>query len=201
MFWEGTTMITTTLILTRLPNDEFTHPSLGTGYRGRFGTLIALQGPKLSAVQAVPSGSVAGTSAIKIPSGSVLDIKTSAPGDIREIDRFTTIERLNGMVQLPPQYRIGNKAYGLEYEPTNPVVIKLKSTGGKCFHVRGGLTHAQRGILIHEAPHVGWLEGCIGPRRLGDKSKDDRAADSAKTAMNVLFSLHPKPSELWVLDW
>lgn len=192
-------MISTTLILTRLPNAEFTNPDLGAHYMGRFGTLIALQGPKLSAVKATPAAG--GPSAIKIPSGSVLDIQTSAPGDVREIARFTTIERLNGYVQLPPQSHIGNKAYGLEYEPSNPVVMQLKGTGGKCFHVRGGMTHAQRGILIHEAPHVGWLTGCIGPRRLGDLFKNDRAADSAKAAMNALFAMNPKPSQLWVLDW
>jgi len=191
----------TTLILTRLPNREFTHPDLGAGYRGRFGTLIAIQGPKLSAVEAAPRSPAAGPSAISIPSGSVLDIKTSAPGAIKEIARFTTIERLNDIVQLHPQKYIGNKAYGLEYEPSNPAVLKLKGTEGRCFHVRGGSTGPEKGILIHEAPHVGWLEGCIGPRRLGDMSPDDRAADSAKAAMNALFAMHPMPSELWVLDW
>jgi hypothetical protein len=38
-----------------------------------------------------------------------------------------------------------------------------------CIRVLGGETAQQRAILIHEAPHVGWVVGSIGPRPFGNR--------------------------------
>jgi len=95
--------------------------------------------------------------------------------------------------------RYKDEPYGITYETANAVVAKLKGTEGKCFRTHGGLTAQERAILIHEAPHVGYLIGCIGPRKLNDRSRG--STDSAHSAMNELFKVSPRPSELFVLDW
>ena len=51
----------------------------------------------------------------------------------------------------------------------------------------GGATAAQRGILIHEAPRVGWLIGCISPCPKGDRrvypNEDDNPSQRAMQEM------------------
>ena len=50
-------------------------------------------------------------------------------------------------------------------QPGNPVVAGLRrGHNGNCIRIHGGNPGAEEGILIHEAPHVGWLTGCISPR-------------------------------------
>jgi hypothetical protein len=64
--------------------------------------------------------------------------------------------------------------YGLRVERNNSVVRTLRNGhDGICIRVLGGATAQQRGILIHEAPHVGWVIGCIGPRPHGDRRAFD----------------------------
>lgn len=190
-------MTTTTLVLTRKPNDLYKAPN---GKEGRFGTLIVLQGPKIEKIDTTPlTMSTEGVAPILASFGAALTFTLSGPGTVKEVKRYTTIERMGGFVQLKPQKYIHNKAYRLTYEEGNSAVIKLSGTGGKCFRVHGGISAPEQGILIHAAPQVGWLIGCIGPRRLGDKNKGD--TQSTFAAMNELFALSPRPSELFVLDW
>ncbi len=93
-------------------------------------------------------------------------------GDIKSAKQFTTIERYRTDTGTVNQWDLGyvrlvgrDQPYGLRVETGNSVVKTLR-TGhdGACIRVLGGQTAQQRSILIHEAPHVGWVIGCIGPR-------------------------------------
>src|SRR5579872_2684498 len=105
----------TTLVLTRKPDQIFQNPLFPSQY-GRFGTMIVLQGAKVSKVTISPGGS-----GISVPTG-VLNI-TSEDGGVEEIKRFTTIERMHGYIQLKPQEHNGKVyktvPYGLRYETGN----------------------------------------------------------------------------------
>jgi len=192
--------VVTTLVLTRKPDTFFTSP-LFQDQQGRWGTLLVLQGSAVTGVS-IDEQAGSGTAGIAVP-GGVLTITTADGSAVNEINRFATIERWGGYVQLKPQhykakvYKQG--AYGLRYEPTNSAVAELKVTGGKCFRVLGGITDKEQAILIHEAPHVGYLKGCIGPRNLDDKSL--RVSGTAHFAMQYLFGIAPKPSQLFVTDF
>jgi hypothetical protein len=210
----------TTLVLTRKPNHLFQSTEFRTQH-GRFGTLILLTGSKVKAVQVVPAAG-APSGAISVPAG-VLDLTTVDGGDVREIKRYTTIERMDGMIQLAPQEHIGTNnsdtykgalyrvgPFGLSFEPDNSKVLDLKTAlksnprlyakaNGNCFHVQGGLRPKEHAILIHAAPHVGWLDGCIGPRRWKDMNTN--STESCFDAMRELVAIGPRPSELFVVDW
>lgn len=191
--------MTTTLVLTRKPDAVF-QSSLFKNHSGRFGTLIVLQGGKVTRVQITAQGGTG--SQISAPTG-FLDVATLDGSGVTEVARFTTIERMGGYVQLKPQAHKGHvykkEGYPLTYETGNSVVSKLKGTHGQCFRVHGGLTAQERAILIHEAPHVGWLVGCIGPRRLNDTTAG--STNTSHTAMRHLIGITPRPSQLFVLDW
>jgi hypothetical protein len=163
-----------TLVLTRKPNALFEYAiSKKTALHGRFGTLVVLSGGKVSKVKI--SGASGG---IEVPTG-VLEV--TATGGVQEVKRFTTIERMDGYIQLHPQ---PDKAYPITYETGNSAVAHLRKDG-RCFRVHGGRTAQERGILIHEAPHVGWLIGCIGPRKLDDHGT---YTESSRGAMEELFA-------------
>ena len=188
-----------TLVLTRKPDELFSYPSSKGTLHGRFGTLLVLEGDKLAGVQISPDGP--GSGAISVPTG-VLDI-TPQGATVQELGRYTTIERMDGMVQLPPlfspQSNNRHTPYGITYETGNTAVAELKGTNGECFRVHGGITSQQQGILIHAAPHVGWLIGCIGPRRWNDRATE---TESCWSAMKELFQLvGQQPADLFVVDW
>ncbi len=168
--------MTTTLVLTRKPDSKITKVKLSQGNGGGSG--------------------------ISIPAGN-LELTTSGSGTVKEVKRCLTIERMGGYVQLKPQECNGHvyktEPYGITFETGNSVVAKLKGTQGNCFRVHGGLTAQERGILIHEAPHVGYLIGCIGPRNLSDRTPG--WSSTAHHTMIELFSISPRPSALFVLDW
>lgn len=193
--------MTTTLALTRKPNAIFQSAVRKTD-SGRFGTMIVLQGGKVDKVRITSGNGPSSSGAIVVPTG-VLDVTTADGGGVKELKRFTTIERMGGYVQLKPQEYNGKKykegPYGLSYESANAVVSKLPGSGGRCFRVLGGLTPQERAILIHAAPNVAWLIGCIGPRRLGDRSTGN--TETTFSAMSELFGITPRPSALFVLDW
>ena len=165
------------------------------------GTLLVLQGSAVTDASINEQGG-SGTAGILVP-GGVITVTTADGSTVNEINRFTIIERWGGYVQLKPQhykktvYKHG--AYGLRYEPANPVVAQLKVTGGRCFRVLGGITDKEQAILIHEAPHVGYLKGCIGPRKLNDKNQG--VSRTAHLAMQELFGTTPLPSQLFVTDF
>lgn len=189
------------LVLTRQPFDPFTFK---TGVAddpkkmrfaietGRFGTLIVLEAGSVTEVQLL-KGKEQGATSVIVPGGR-LEIAYS--GGLREVARYTTIERTDhNMVILPPQ----PNPYFATYEPNNPNVRQLTETGGRCFRVLGGHTLAQLGILIHAAPHVGWLEGCISPRKLGDKALETRSTFFAMLELYQIIGNYRAP--FFVTDW
>jgi hypothetical protein len=180
-----------TLVLTRKPNALFEFATKKGTLHGRFGTMIVLNGGKVTKAGISGNGAAAGSSGIPVPTG-VLDV--TSDGEVEELKRYTTIERMDGYVQLHPQ---PDKAYGITFEPGNSAVAHLRKDG-KCFRVHGGRTPQERGILIHEAPHVGWLIGCIGPRALNDRAT---YTESSKYAVNEMFEVVGARADLFVLDW
>src|SRR4051812_6168880 len=186
------------LVLTRKPDSVFATKIGGKTFHGRFGTLIAFRGSKVTKAD-LHEGS-GGGDGVKVP-GGLLSISTEDGSSVGEVKRFTTIERMDGRIQLAPQeyhgttYKAG--VYGLTYQETNPKVITLAASKGHCFRIKGTTRPKEDAILIHAAPNVGWLEGCIGPRRWNDFDKD--YADSTYRAMDEL--IHLRPSALYVVDW
>jgi hypothetical protein len=91
---------------------------------------------------------------------------------------FTTVERYRTDGGSLNQYGFGyvrmvsrDEPYGVQNETDNPIAKKyLKRGSGKCIRVLGGATLQQQAILIHDAPHVGFVVGCIGPRPWNDRS-------------------------------
>jgi hypothetical protein len=98
-------------------------------------------------------------------------------GEIKSTKLYSTIERYRTNAGTVDKWDIGyvrmvgrERPYGLRVERGNSAVKKLRSGhDGACIRVLGGATAAQRGILIHEAPSVGWVIGCIGPRPHRDR--------------------------------
>lgn len=93
-------------------------------------------------------------------------------GKVAVVKYYTTMERYRTKDGSVDKYNIGyvrmvgsDEPYGLKAEMNNKNVKALRQDhDGACLRVLGGKTAPQRGILIHEAPHVGWLTGCISPR-------------------------------------
>lgn len=191
----------TTLILTRNPLNEFKYGA----HSGRFGELVAVKGPKIESVRLVPNGS-GGAGSIPISNGS-LEI-TGSGEPITEVKRYTSMERFKVTkgkgfyVQLHPK----PTPYTITYETGNTAVQHLRNGkhSGKCFRVHGGNQGAEQGILIHEAPNVTWLIGCISPRPLNDfhLSYADADGNPSFRCMNELFHFvgHAR-SNFFVLDW
>ncbi len=118
-------------------------------------------------------------------------------GAIEAKKDFTTIERYRTNDGKVNKWDIGyvrmvgrDQPYGLRAETGNKVVKQLGEKrkpaythDGACIRVLGGATEQQRNILIHEATHVGWVVGCIGPRPYGNKEilpeKPGNASDQA----------------------
>lgn len=189
-----------TLVLSRRPKDPFTY---NTGLKaddpkrfqfkvetGRFSTLLLLSGDPVTEVELVdandPDGSIA------VPAGK---LKITYTGQLDEMARYTVMERTDHNVVILPGSN--SKPYTVVFEMKNSKVIELPRTKGNCLRVRGGHTTAEQGILLHAAPHVGWLSGCISPRKLGDRALN---TDSTYDAMEDLFRYIKKdPADFFVL--
>ena len=95
--------------------------------------------------------------------------------------------------------------YGITYEVGNTAVKKLRAGhDGRCFRVHGGKAGPEQGILIHEAPHVGWVTGCISPRPLNNFGVEfvNAAGNPSFLSMNELFQfVGAARADLFVLDW
>jgi hypothetical protein len=109
--------------------------------------------------------------------GRKLHLAMLGQDPIESVKLFTTVERYrtdNGSLN---QWGFGYvrmlsrpEPYTLRNETGNPVVKKyLKRGKGDCIRVLGGATAQQQAILIHDAPHVGFVIGCIGPRPWNDR--------------------------------
>jgi len=179
-----------TLVLTRKPNDLFAYHGRNSGLMGRFGTLLVFTGERITGVE-ILGRDVQGAGFVDVPSGR-LELESS--GEVMEVARYTTIERMGGFVQLRPQ----RKPYTLRFEPNNSEVAKLHH-GGRCYRVHGGHTEKERNILIHEAPHVGWLTGCIGPRLLHDRKMDTQSCQWAM--IDLIRHVGVRGADFFVLDW
>ena len=130
---------------------------------------------------------------------------------VEVIGRFDTLERFRTdsnkskfYVQLKPR---PERPYEIRMDISQNVK-ELNSTG-RCFRVHGHDTKngsgGRAGILIHEAPHPGWLIGCIGPRPHNYRTVNhDKAA--SRSAMEAIFGLmggfaKGKKAELVTMDW
>ena len=199
------------LVLTRQPKNVFTYQTnvapdpkrwIFEYEQGRFGTLILLKADQITEVKLLEDNEQEPTSpSVPVPGGRLL---IACSGELKEISRYTTIERLDHhMVSLKRK----PEPYKVIFESNNSEVIKLPGTHGNCFRVRGGRTLPEQGILIHAAPHVGWLTGCISPRMNKFKAgaylpNTDLVTNTTFAAMEELFSLIGKKeqADLFVTD-
>jgi hypothetical protein len=191
---------------------------------GRFGEMLAVRGPKITAASIVESSNGDGAGAIPLVPGDNRALALSSDGGaISEIKRYTTIERMGGYVQLRPNCgtfkTMKHGAYEVVFEPGNEVVQHLyqskdHATGkwagspvhdGNCLRIHGALTDRERGILIHEASNVSWLIGCISPRNLGNFKTtlvQKPKANESYLAMQELFQfIGRQRANFFVLDW
>lgn len=131
-------------------------------------------------------------------------------GEIGAVREFDSLERVGGFVHLDANTD-AVPFYPLKMEINFRVRDSFEAggvkdhNGGRCFRV---LKHPTKksdgvmaGILVHEAPHVGWLTGCVAP----GKRQGDRFGDSSRRAMNEIFQMTGgfapnKSARLIVLD-
>ena len=195
-----------TLILTRNPLKAFKHGRQS----GRWGELVAVRGPKVISVHLLPlggsnsEGASSGSTSIAVGNGT-LDLSTTGEA-ISEVKRFTSMERFKTddgssyYVQLHPK----PDPYWVTFESGNSAVKHLrKDHDGRCFRVHGGKKGPEQGILIHEAPHVGWVIGCLSPRPLNNFSTEfhNNAHNPSYLAMDELFRFVGHRADFFVLDW
>lgn len=208
-----------TLFLVRTPNHLFNFGSL----HGRFGKLLAVNGPAVTAASLVEFGRAGDRDTVTIVPGESRALKLQSDGgEITEVLRYTTIERMDGYVQLRPNcgsFKTKKEgAYQVTMEPGNSVVRHLYQgkdgrgnwTGpvvhdGNCLRIHGAVSVPERGILIHEAPNVSWLIGCISPRNLNNfqtaLTSRPRTNESF-VAMTELFRFVGRErANFFVLDW
>jgi hypothetical protein len=132
-------------------------------------------------------------------------------GAIKRLTEFDTMERFRAddgkgfYMQVKPR---PHKPYPLTMM-TAGLVAKLNKTG-HCLrvddhgYVQQG-TNQTAGILVHEAPHVGWLIGCIAPREKNKRIPNNDRGPSQR-AMDFIFRAmggfrEGKMASLIVLDW
>lgn len=181
---------------------------------GRWGILGMLVGPEVftagyGAVSVAPTTfSSAATGLMLAPSssprvctsqalpfaGRTLRLVTDGEQTGRPLELFRSMERHRGdegdggFVAIPQS----PVPYEFFAETGNSVVKKLKSEPhGRCLRVtdRSAADHRlstkQQAVLIHPAPAIGWLIGCIGPRPLND---DNQYADSLPNPSSDCFN-------------
>jgi len=186
--------------------------------------MLAVRGPKVTAASIVENGNGNGSNTVPLVPGDNRALQLTCDGGaISEIKRFSTIERTGGYVQLRPNCgtfkTMKHGAYEVTLEPGNSVVQHLyqskdhatgKWTGpvlhdGNCLRIHGALSKPEQGILIHEAPNVGWLIGCISPRNLGNMKTALTAkpkTNESYLAMQELFQfIGRERANFFVLDW
>jgi hypothetical protein len=179
------------------PNDR---PPNVIHYSGRWGSLLLLRGPRVYSVLSIPNTSP-DTSKAPATVGTqyvtLADQNLQLTTDGQEIGlskEYTSMERyrtdygeLRGRwIMLHPR----PNAYDLAYEPGNPVVQSLRpGYSGNCIRVRGGNPGSpEEGILIHEAPNVTWLRGCISPRPKDDlREFDNSDGNPSNLAINEVM--------------
>ncbi len=196
---------------------------------GRWGKLIIIDGPEVNDAPYLGIG-YDSNSSIPVPDDRDnrslwINQNTDLILDQR---KFTTIERTGGYVMLrpncphdPPYKHPKEGAYTVKVENGNSVVRNLYRGGkppsyegpvyhdGKCLRIKGAVTTKEQGILFHEAPHVGWLTGCISPRTYGktdislptDLNKKFWRNESHKAMEEIFKMIGSQTANLWVLDY
>ena len=131
-------------------------------------------------------------------------------GSVEIIGRYDTLERYRTdsdksrfYLQLKPR---PEKPYEIKMDISQNV--KELNGSGQCFRVLNHNTMNSKGymagILIHEAPHPGWLVGCIGPRPANFRAVNHDKGPS-RSAMQSIFAhmggfSYGKKAELLALD-
>jgi hypothetical protein len=105
------------------------------------------------------------------------------------LERFRTNSKAGFYVRIPPR---PNRAYGLKCYNADVVADFHRRLGirtsdpGMCLLVQDHDVKQENGelagILLHEAPHPGWLTGCIGPRLPGNRG----SADNVRVCIDAL---------------
>jgi hypothetical protein len=179
-----------TVVLARNPLKEFRDGRMS----GRWGEMIAFKGPTVSAAivlstPAPPPGSP-GYQFIRLDNRT-LHLSTNGE-PLKEVKRFTTMERFRAdsgdgyYVQLRPK----TDPYVINLEFGNTVVRTLRpGHDGRCFRIHGAKTIKEQAILIHEAPNVAFLIGCISPRPLHNFATEfeNNHSNPASLSMNELI--------------
>ena len=142
-----------------------------------------------------------------------LELETEG-GNVEEFAEFDTMERFRadpGGSDFYMQVKPSRDAYPLTM--THRDAVKVLNDHGQCLkvHHHGYLqqgTKTEAGILIHEAPHVGYLIGCISPRLRNNRQQYEKGAKSnpSREAMNDIFDAmggfkRNTTASLFVLDW
>lgn len=164
-------------------------------FSGRWGSLLLLRGPQVFSVVPVNANSAA-PQTVGPQYVTLADKNLQLTTDGRSIEfskEYTSMERyrtdfgsLEGRwIMLHPR----PNPYDLRYEPHNSKVKTLRPNhSGNCIRVLGGNPGAEQGILIHEAPNVTWLQGCISPRPKDNKREFDNAnGNPSYNAMNEIM--------------
>lgn len=192
--------------------DDVAAPLLTTAAQAGARMIGAIAGAAVAgAVAVVTAGGVTRSGKTTIPfAGQALDLATDG-AKITATTEFDTMERFRAdsgqgfYMQVRPQPK---KPYLLTYEAKNSAVSKLNAEG-RCMRVHGhGYkqqgTHLDAGILVHEAPHIGWLIGCISPRLPGNRTQGENRQPS-REAMEQIFKAVERTGgasgSLIVLDW
>jgi hypothetical protein len=168
----------------------------------------------LGQVAGLVAGTLAGATTQTVAlAGRLLELTTDGSGPITAVKEYTSMERYrsdkgqlggHGYVMLHPQAT----PYGLTVEHGNSVVKTLRTGhSGNCLRVHGGKAGPEQGILIHEAPTIDYLIGCISPRPKGHKTPmQNKPGNPSAVAMQEIFdgigkSTQPRKSSLFVMDW
>lgn len=168
----------------------------------------------LGQVAGLVGGTLAGATTQTVAlAGRLLELTTDGSGPVTAAKEYTSMERFRsntgqlggkGFVMLHPQAT----PYGLTVEHGNSVVKTLRTGhSGNCLRVHGGKAGAEQGILIHEAPTIDYLIGCISPRPKGHKTPmKNVSGNPSAVSMQEIFdaigkSSSPRRSSLFVMDW
>jgi hypothetical protein len=227
-------MSNVTLVMSRTPTTEFKYGAKSGRWgtmavvegpavlAGNFMGLTSEQGLLLAGVAStlITAGAVAlnpfAAAAAKpqvasISLGGRTVLMLTAGGKITRVTEFDTMERFRAdsgkgfYMQVKPRPQ---EPYLLTMMKSSTVAKLNKS--GECLRVHGhGYvqqgTNTTAGILVHEAPNVSWLIGCIAPRLKGNRKQGSERSVSTQ-AMDFIFNAmggfaNGKRASLLVLDW
>ena len=110
-----------------------------------------------------------------ICAGRLVELETE-PGTLGVRTTYTTAERFRGNLgglggnRMFVVLRERTVPYDLRVAGPYQALIDMRPThNGDYVGILGGQSEQERGILIHEAAHPGWVVGCIAPRPLDNR--------------------------------